>query len=181
MQDAPDGYTAVNGLAGCRALIFAGEKAGDPELSQVFKTVLDSIPKHITRAPRGECRFGRQACLAWAEALLDEDSFAGSDAEIEDRRAVLHDAPLIQLATNAGGVRRFFGRVNQDHPELGVVRMLAPVYADVMSATAELLRAQGDFFVRPEKLRSRALRETLAGRLRHIAALMDDVYAVFCE
>ena len=180
-QDAPDGYTRVSGLSGCGALIFAGEKAGEPAFSEVFNTVIESIPKHITRAPRGACRFAGPAYRAWADALLDDGNFAGTDEEIEDARAVLHDAPLIQLTTNAAGVRRVFGRINREHPELGAVRMLAPVYADVMSATAELLRAQDAFFVPPERLRERALREAIAAQLNRIAALMDDVYAVFCE
>ena len=181
-QDAPGGYVRIEeGLIGTKAVILAGERVGEPSLSEVFGTVLDSIPKHITRAPRGECRFGRQAYLAWAEALLDEAGFAGEDEEIADRRAVIHDAPLIQLVTDAAGVRRVFARINREHPELGVVRLLAPIYADIMSATAALLRAQDAFFVPPEKLRERALREALAAQLRKIAGLMDEVYAVFAE
>ena len=180
-QDTRDGYTKVSGLAGAEAIIVAGEKIGEAPLGEVCATIIDSIPKHITRAPRGECRFARQAFTAWAAALRGDARFTGSDAEIEDARAIMHDAPLIQLVTNAGGVRRFFARVNRDHPELGTVRMLAPVYADVMSETAALLREQDAFFVKPEKLRDPALRGRIAGHLDRIAALMDDVYMVFCE
>ena len=181
-QTSADGYTPIEtGLAGTTELILAGDKVGEPALGEVFHTILESIPKHLTRAPQGSCVFGRQAVMRWAEALLDEQNFTGSDEEIEARRAILHDAPLVQLVTNASGVRRFFARVNREHPELGAVRMLAPIYADILSEAAALLRAQDGFFAKPEKLRSRVLREDIAAHLSRLAALLDEVYAVFCE
>ena len=110
-QTSADGYTPIEtGLAGTTELILAGDKVGEPALGEVFHTILESIPKHLTRAPQGSCVFGRQAVMRWAEALLDEQNFTGSDEEIEARRAILHDAPLAGSSPASTGSTRSSGR-----------------------------------------------------------------------
>lgn len=180
-NQSADPYARYENLNGVEALIIAGEKMGEPSLGEVYSAMIDSVPKFLTRAPRGVCTFGRQALEAWCEYLLDDANFDAPDAELIAAREVRHDAPLIMLTTNAAGLRGIFARINADHPELGIVRVLAPEYAAITALTAELLRAQDGLFVEPQKLRLRELRQKTAGTLRQIGDSLADVYAIFCE
>jgi hypothetical protein len=98
-----DGYTAItHGLDTTRGLFFVGDPIGQPDLREIYRSAIEGIPALLAMPPADGYVFGKEAFENWADALLDENRFAGkTDDELSGICWDLHCSPYCNICTSA--------------------------------------------------------------------------------
>jgi len=176
------GYIAIeNGLPGSDGLYILGEKQQKKmDMAQVYKEALQAIPSLIAMPAYNRVSFGQQAYYDWADAILDDANFADlPEDQFEGFLWKGYMAPWIVALTNECYIRRFFDQVIAECglPEAEKVK---EIYTKIH---ADLFRMQelhgGDFDAKPEVISQREVREELAGLLRHMGDLHNELFELF--
>jgi len=175
------GYTAIeNGLSGSDGLYVLGEKRYETDMAQLYKEAFRAIPGLITMPAYNGVSFGQQAYYDWADAMLDDANFA--DLRDDPHEGFLwkgYMAPWIVALTNECYIRRFFDQVIAECglPEAVKVKdIYTRIYAD-LHRFQEL--HGGDFDADRTVIARREVREELAGLLRHMGDLHNELLELF--
>lgn len=72
-------FQVRNGLDHCDALIFFGRKKEKKSMKEAMITSIQRIPKMASLPSTDEVYFGRNAFEAWADSLLEEESFLSEE------------------------------------------------------------------------------------------------------
>ena len=175
------GYIAIeNALPGSDGLYILEEKQYKTDMAQLYKEAFRAIPSLITMPACNGVSFGQQAYYDWADAMLDDDNFANlSDNNFDGFLWKGYMAPWIVALTNECYIRRFFDQVIAECglPEaVKVKEIYTRIYAD-------LLRFQelhgGDFDADRTVIARPEVREELAGLLRHMGDLHNELLELF--
>jgi len=175
------GYITVkDGLAGSDGLYILGEKQHEINYAQLYKQALQTIPALITQPAYHGVSFGQQAYYDWADAMLDDANFA--DLPDDFYAGFLwkgYQAPWIAALTNECYIRRFFDQVIAEC-QLPEAVKVKEIYTKIH---ANLFKMQelhgGDFDPDREVISKPELREELAGILRHMGDLHNELLELF--
>lgn len=72
-------FQVKNGLDHCDSLIFFGRKKEKKSIKEAMLTSIQRIPMMSSLPSTDEVYFGRNAFEAWADSLLDEESFLSEE------------------------------------------------------------------------------------------------------
>jgi len=176
------GYIAVeHGLPGSDGLYILHEKQQKMDMAQVYQEAFRAIPSLITMPARGGVSFGQQAYYAWADAMLDDANFA--DLSDDPRKDFLWNgymAPWIVALTNECYFWRFFDQVVAECglPEaVKIKEIYMRIHADL--GKMQELHGNGEFDAKRELVSTREVREELAGVLRHMGDLHNELLELF--
>jgi len=174
------GYTAIaDGLAGSDGLYILHKKQQGPDLAQLYKEALRAIPSLVKMPAHNGVSFGQRAYYDWADALLDDNNFANLADGFDGFLWHGYMAPWIVALTNECYIRRFFDQVIAESglPEAAKVK---EIYSRIH---ADLFKMQelhgGDFDAKPEVMAKREVREALAGILRRMGDLHEELLELF--
>ncbi|MCL2433543.1 MAG: hypothetical protein FWD16_03380 [Clostridia bacterium] len=177
------GYSTIEkGLDSTKGLFFAGEKLADHDERQVCQTVIESIPAFLSMLPaesdQGRYVFGKTAFETWAETLETDVFFANkTDDELNGVCWNLHCAPYCCVCTSTA--YDFFKTAAEKFPDMAMAQKLLPLYRQMQDYRQEIWAFQGGFNPPMEKFRSHEFRAHVAGILRKMGGVCDDILSAF--
>jgi len=175
------GYIAIeNALPGSDGLYILEKKQQKMDMAQLYKEAFRAIPDLITMPAYHGVSFGQQAYYDWADAMLDDANFEDlPDDQFEGFLWRGYMAPWIVAETNECYIRRFFDQVIAECSLPEAVRV-KEIYTKIH---ADLLRMQelhgGDFDADREVISKSGVRQELAGILRHMGDLHNELFELF--
>jgi AraC-like DNA-binding protein len=179
------GYSTItNGLDTTKGLFFAGEKLPTLNKRQIYQSVIDSIPTFLTLPPTegdgGVFAFGKTAFETWAKTLETDEYFDNkTNYELEGICWNLHSAPYCCVCTSSA--YDFFKNVVNEYPDLTKAIKLLPLYKKMQDYKDEIWAIQGGFYFPMEKFKTHEFRVQIAGILRKMGGVCDEILSVYEE
>lgn len=173
-----DGYTAITkGLAGTRGLFFVGNPIEKPDLCEIYRRVIESIPAFLAMPPADGYVFGQEAFEKWADTLLEESRFAGkTDDELGGICWDVHCSPYCSICTSAADA---FIQTASEVYDIPLAKKLLPLYENFVQLRNEIWALHGGFFPPMDKFRTHEFRKEIAEILRRMGNICDDILKVF--
>jgi len=187
------GYSAVtNGLDTTYGLFFAGEKLPSVDTRELYQNAIDSIPTFLTLPPAegnsGTYVFGKQAFETWAQTLETDVFFEGKteqelgDVWMADDKTGgicwnLHSSPYCCICT--GSVHDFIREAVEKYPDMTIAVELLPIYEKMLILREEIWELQDGFNPPMEKFKTHEFRAQIAGILRKMGSLCDEISAAY--
>jgi hypothetical protein len=188
-QGSPDidgyGYSKIaNALDNVKGIFIAGEKTGKPDIRQIYREAIDSIPGFLTLPPaESECghyAFGKTAFEVWADTLEDDSFFGGkTDEELGGVLWNLHCSPYCCVCTSSAA--GFLEKAAGLYPDMETAAKLTPLYNKMSRYKDDIWSLQGGFEPPLDKFRTRGFRAQIAGILRNMGGVCDEILEVFGE
>ena len=173
-----DGYTAITqGLEGTKGLFFVGDPIEKPDLQEIYRNVIESIPTFLATPPADGYTFGQQAFEKWADTLLDESRFAGkTDDELSGICWDIHCSPYCNICTSA--VDAFIQAASEIY-DIPLAKKLLPHYKYFVQLRKEIWALHDGFFPPMDKFRTYEFRKKIADILRQMGNICNDILRVF--
>ena len=178
MEDAvadEHGYCAIkDGLKGSSGLYILGEKQEAVKPADAYRKAVRSIPAFVSLPATDNAAFGQQAFYKWADAML-------KDGALDLENWGVYNGPWIQLLTNEYYMRNFFDRVI-NASGLPEAKKAREIYMRIYAFCPDIQRLHGgDLFPSREAINRREVREEIAGILRNMGDLHNELLALFDE
>ena len=180
-----DGYTAItHGLDTTKGLFFVGNPIAQPDMRDIYRSAIESIPALLAMPPADGYVFGQEAFETWANTLQDECRFAGkTDEELNGICWDVHCSPYCNICTSAAEA---YIRAAAEVYDIALAKKLLPLYEKFMWLRHEIwalhgIPEQSDFFPPMDKFRTREFRMQIADMLRQMGSVCDDILSVFAE
>jgi len=173
------GYTLISdGLKKSYGVFIAGDKINKPELMEIYKDAIYSIPSYLNRVEEKGYSFGRKAFEKWAETLLDNANFVGkTDNELGGIFWNIHGSPYCCLCTM--GSYSFIKRAAELFPEMEIAHKLLPLYETMKNNTNKIWKLQGGFSPPMEKFRTYEFRKEISDIFINMGKTCDEILQVF--
>ncbi|MHB1001937.1 MAG: hypothetical protein ACYC27_22075 [Armatimonadota bacterium] len=173
-----DGYTAITeGLEGTKGLFFVGNPIEQPDLREIYRTVIEGIPTLLAMPSADSYVFGQEAFEKWADTLLDESRFAEkTDEELSGICWDLHCSPYCNICTSAADA---FIRAASEVYDISLAKKLLPRYENFVQLRQEIWALHGDFFPPMDKFRTHEFRTKIAEILRRMGNICGDILRAF--
>lgn len=178
------GYSTItNGLDTTKGLFFAGNKIDGYDIRQMYQNAIDSIPTFLTLTPAvsddGEdFVFGKRAFEIWADTLETDAYFENkTDDELSDICWNLHCSPYCCVCTSSA--YDFLKGAAEQFPDLIMAKKLLPLYERMQQHRQNIWSLQGGFFPPMEKFRTHAFRTQIAGILREMDGICEEILLAF--
>ena len=181
------GYVkAVGGLEKSKGIFILKEKVSDPDIEDIYRDIILSIPDKLSTSPEDGFAFGKDAYYKWAETLLDdslfEDGFNSWD---------LFGSAWVVVATNGvffrgDFVSNFMVDLLTELPDFTVAKDVYNLYLIKMYGKINDFQRVFDpdmsrFCISDEQLKNRGIREEMAGYLREAGDIHDEIVKVILE
>ncbi|HML46140.1 MAG TPA: hypothetical protein PKE04_05255, partial [Clostridia bacterium] len=152
-----DGYTAISdGLNTTQGLFFVGNPIAPPDLREIYRRAVESIPAFWTMPPADGYVFGKAAFEKWADTLLDEHRFADkTDEALSGICWDLHCSPYCCVCTSAAAI---YLRAAAEEYDIALAKRLLPIYEKFTQLRQDIWALHGGFFPPMDKFRTRAFR-----------------------
>ncbi len=169
------------------ALVFVTEKKGAPALADVYRSAVMDIPHWLTLEGTAEYAFGKQAFSEWArsledgryEGIADDDPRWHTHEDPDFTCWNMHGSYLCMLGTNACAIG-FLEEALRLNPDMAFIQRLATLYArQNLDGFASLVQMEGGFRLPPKRIKNRSRMGPVSAKIRELAALCDDMMAVF--
>jgi len=148
-----------------------GEPTEKTPPPQVYREAIAAIPERLTLPPAEGIVFGKAAFNLWADTLLDETRFAGkAKKEIKDMIWSIHCKAYCNVCTS--NAEHFIKAAAR---ELESAARLLPLYEQFFKRKDRIWKLQGGFEPPVKKFRRRRFREKIAGLLREMGALCEEI------
>ena len=176
-----DGYTAVTrGLDTTMGLFFIGDKLDKPDMREIYREVLHTIPAFLSLPPTNGYCFGREAFELWANTLTEETRFQGkTDKDLSGLCWDLHCSPYCAVCTTDSA--SYIRRIVETYPDLTMAVKLLPLYEEIWRLKDEIWAYQGDFFPPMNRFRERSFRAHISGLLRRMGSVCDEILKLYEE
>jgi len=173
-----DGYTAIaNGLDATFGLFFVGDPIQRPDLDEIYRMAIDSIPYFMALPPADGYVFGQAAFEKWADILLDQSRFTDkTDEELGGICWDLHCSPYCNVCTSAAEI---FVRAGAELYNIEPAKELLPLYGRFTQLRQEIWTPHGDFFPPMDKFRTREFRSSIAEILKQMGGVCSEIIKVF--
>jgi len=187
-QGKPDideyGYSTITreDFENAKGLFFAGAPIAKPDTRELYESVIDSIPAFLTLLPAendsGRYVFGKTAFEIWADTLEDDTYFENkSDEELGGVCWNLHCSPYCCVCTSSA--YDFFKGAAEQYPDLTMAVKLLPLYKKMQDHRQEIWGLQGGFYPPMDKFRTHEFRTQIAGILRKMGDVCDEILREF--
>jgi hypothetical protein len=176
-----EGYTLISGgLEKSYGIFIIGDKIKKPELMEIYKDVIYSIPAYLNRSESNGYSFGKKAFENWAETLLDDTNFVDkTDDELSGICWNLHCSPYCCVCTM--GSFSFMKGAAELFPEMKIVHKLLPLYEKMKDNTDKIWKLHGDFFPPMEKFRTYNFRKEIADILINMGKICEEILNEFSK
>lgn len=173
-----DDYTAItHGLDHTLGLFFVGNPIPPPDMRDIYRLAIENIPAILAQPPAQGFVFGREAFEKWAETVLDERRFAEkTDEELQSICWDVHCAAYCTICTSAAD---YYIRAAAEVYEIALAKELLPLYEHFIRQRQDIWALHGGFFPPMDRFRTREFRLQIAGMLRQMGSICDDIINVF--
>lgn len=177
------GYSVItDGLNKTKGLFFAGEKLENTDMRQIYQEAVDSVPAFLTKQTAdgdgGRYAFGKTAFNIWADTLETDLYFEDkTDDELSEICWNLHCSPYCCLCTSAA--LDFFKDAAERYPDMTAAVKVLPLYERLQNYRQEIWDYQGGFFPSPEQFRAHTFRTHVAGILRDMGNVCDEILTAY--
>ena len=174
------GYTAIPAektLATTYGVYIVNNKRSQqPEVSDVYRNAIMSIPKWLTLQPEKDWVFGRKAFDRWADVVSDSTDW------IEDEIWNKHCSAYCNVCTSSGGESRvvdYLVRAAAACPDLTVISNIIPLYRRMNFLVQKIWEIHGGFTPDTDKMSNRAYRIDISNVLKEMGECCDNILNTF--
>lgn len=175
----PNGYFRKrNGLEESQALIYFGPKKATPSPSESIRKSILNIPQLVSKKPKHNILFGKDAFEAWADSLLCHDYYLNEN--MLDGPFDTYGSCIVLIGTNMHYIQSYLNRALELCPDMSEqIRKLKQAYEEVNKEFLSLITLQGGYFFDKKRLLDATFRKDLAKQIRRIGIQYNKILTVF--
>ena len=174
-----DGYIGIkNGLNDTKGLFFVGKPITKPDLRDVYKDVINSIPVLLSLPPTEAHVFGKDAFNLWADTLLDDSNFENkTDEELGGIRWNLHLSAYCMVCTS--DAINYIKNVVGQYPDFDKAIKILPLFAQMNQLKDNIWSLQGGFEPPLDKFSTHEFRAKIAKILKEMGNTCEMIVNAF--